>query len=75
MYTVTARHGRLVLAWPRGTAPLDVDDKGETAAGFPLGDIRYRCGARADCSGFTVNSERVRGLEFTRIAVATAGAR
>jgi CubicO group peptidase (beta-lactamase class C family) len=75
VYTVTARNGRLMLAWPRGTAPLDVDDKGETAAGFPFGDIRYRCGAHADCSGFTVNTERVRGLEFTRIAVAAAGAR
>lgn len=75
VYTVTARNGRLVLAWPRGTAPLDVDDKGETAAGFPFGGIRYRCGAHADCSGFTVDGERVRGLEFTRIALAPAGAR
>jgi CubicO group peptidase (beta-lactamase class C family) len=70
LYTVASKDGALVLTYPRGVATLDLVDKDARATGFPLGDIRYACGARDACTGFTVNSFRVRNLQFRRVTLA-----
>jgi hypothetical protein len=69
VYSVAARDGALVLRHPRGSVALDFNDKGEFAAGFPFGDIKYQCGARDGCTGFTVSSERARNVQFTKVAL------
>ena len=69
VYSVKAGPGGLVLTHPRGTVTLDDKGKGEFNAGFPFDDIRYHCGAQADCTSFTVSNERMRNVQFKRIAL------
>jgi hypothetical protein len=61
-----------VLTYPRGVATLDLIEMDARATGFPLGDIRYACSAGDACTGFTVNSFRVRNLQFRRVTLATS---
>jgi hypothetical protein len=70
VYSVANRNGNLELTYPRGSAVLDFNDKGEFATGFPLGAIQYQCDARDHCASFTVTtgSGRVRNLKFNRVA-------
>jgi CubicO group peptidase (beta-lactamase class C family) len=74
LYSVARKDGGLVLRYPRGEFTLVVDDKGETAAGFPLGGIQYQCGARDGCTGFTVSNDRARNVRFTRVVLPAPGA-
>ena len=66
-YTVAGKDGALVLSYPRGTIDLGYSANGAFATGL-LGNIQYQCGGQDDCSGFTLTSERVRNLQFTRVA-------
>ena len=70
VYSVANRNGNLELTYPRGSAVLDFNDKGEFATGFPLGAIEYQCDVEDHCSSFTVTtgSGRVRNLKFNRFA-------
>lgn len=68
VYSVASRNGNLVLTYPRGSAVLDFNDKGEFATGFPFGAIKYQCRAEGDCASFTVTSGRVRDLKFARVS-------
>jgi CubicO group peptidase (beta-lactamase class C family) len=70
VYSVTNRNGNLELTYPRGSAVLDFNDKGEFTTGFPLGAIRYQCDAGDRCASFTVTTggDRVRNLKFNRVA-------
>jgi hypothetical protein len=69
VYSVANRNGNLEVTYPRGSAVLDFNDKGEFATGFPLGAIQYQCDAEARCASFTVTtgSGRVRNLTFHRV--------
>jgi CubicO group peptidase (beta-lactamase class C family) len=69
LYSVKAEGGGLVLTWPRGAMALDVNEESGTAAGFPLSAIRYECPAPDACTGFTVDTGRVRNLQFMRVAL------
>lgn len=71
VYSVAFDKGELMLNTSRGAIPLEDDGKGGFAATFPFGDIRYQCGAQALCSGFTVNNERARNVQFIRVALGT----
>jgi hypothetical protein len=70
VYSVANRNGNLELTYPRGSAVLDFNDKGEFATGFPLGAIQYQCDAEDHCASFTVTTGggRVRNLKFKRVA-------
>jgi CubicO group peptidase (beta-lactamase class C family) len=68
-YTVADKDGALVLSYPRGTIDLGYSANGAFATGL-LGNIQYQCGGQDDCTGFTLTSERVRNLQFTRVAPA-----
>ena len=61
------KDGNLILTYPRGSAVLDFNDKGDFATGFPFGGIKYQCNAQDGCRGFTVTNGRVRNLKFTRL--------
>lgn len=69
VYSVANRNGNLELTYPRGSAVLDFNDKGEFTTGFALGAIQYRCDATDHCASFTVttSSGRVRNLTFHRV--------
>ena len=69
VYSVALKDGALVLAYPRGSVPLDVKDKDTFAAGFPFGDLKYQCNSQDGCSGFTVGTERARNVQFKRVAL------
>jgi hypothetical protein len=70
VYSVANRNGNLELTYPRGSAVLDFNDKGEFATGFPLGAIQYQCDTMDHCTSFTVTTGdgRVRNLKFSRVA-------
>lgn len=70
VYSVANRNGNLELTYPRGSAVLDFNDKGEFLTGFPFGAIQYQCDAEDHCASFTVTtgSGRVRNLKFHRVA-------
>jgi CubicO group peptidase (beta-lactamase class C family) len=67
LYSVAGKDGSLVLTHPRGTAALDVDEKSGSVSGF--GNINYQCSAQDVCTGFTVNTGRVRQLQFSRVTL------
>jgi len=69
VYSVANRGGVLELTHPRGTVALDVDDKGNFTGGFPFASIAYQCAAQDRCSGFTVSNERMRNVQFQRVAL------
>jgi hypothetical protein len=70
VYSVANRNGNLEVTYPRGSAVLDFNAKGEFATGFPLGVIQYQCDAEDHCASFTVTTggDRVRNLTFHRVA-------
>lgn len=69
LYSVVRKDGGLVLRYPRGEIVLEVNDKGEFDAGFPLGAISYQCSGEDGCTGFTVSSDRARNVQFARIVL------
>jgi CubicO group peptidase (beta-lactamase class C family) len=70
VYSVANRNGNLEVTYPRGSAVLDFNAKGEFATGFRLGAIQYQCDAENHCASFTVTTGdgRVRNLKFNRVA-------
>ena len=70
VYSVANRNGNLEVTYPRGSAVLDFNDKGEVATGCPGGAIQYQCDTGDRCASFTVTtgSGRVRNLIFKRVA-------
>jgi CubicO group peptidase (beta-lactamase class C family) len=74
LYTVMAKDGRVTLNYSRGPVTLDPIGPDSFAGPWPFGVVRFQCTADAGCTGFTVNEERVRNLQFTKVAVVGAGA-
>jgi CubicO group peptidase (beta-lactamase class C family) len=66
-YTILRKDGKLLLSYSRGTLPLGFTGNASFSAGFPIGDLRFACTKRGACRSFTVNSERIRGVQFERI--------
>ena len=73
LYKVALKDEKLMLSYPRGTLELAFVSNGAFASGFPGGDLIYQC-TRADCAGFTVNSERTHNVQFRRVAFVGPGA-
>lgn len=74
LYTVKAQDGRVTLDYSRGPVTLDPIGPDSFAGPWPFGVVRFQCTPAAGCSGFTVNEERVRKLQFTKVAVVGTGA-
>lgn len=74
LYTVKAQDGRVTLDYSRGPVTLDPIGPDSFAGPWPFGVVRFQCTPAAGCSGFTVNEERVRKLQFTKVAVIGTGA-
>lgn len=72
LYSVAVKDGDVVLTYPGGTVTLGFNGRGEYATGF--GDLKYQCGARHDCTGFTMSTARARNVQFTRVELAAPGA-
>lgn len=70
LYRVSQKDGKLVVRYPRGDVILQPSGKHGFEAGWPLGRVDFQC-AQADCRTFTLDNGRVRGLQFTKVLVAT----
>ncbi len=71
LYTVTARDGKIMLRYPRGEIALNPVAPDVFKGSFPIGLLRYHCLAGKGCSGFSLSNGRVRGLQFTKVAIVT----
>ena len=74
LYTLKSRDGQLMLSYLRGEVLLTQAGANLFAAAFPFGHIQYLCDAADNCSGFTINDDRVRNLQFTKVSVKAVGA-
>ncbi|KQV37759.1 hypothetical protein [Massilia sp. Root335] len=72
-YAVAVKDGNLRLAYPGGPLALGFDGRGEYATGFDA--IKYQCGARDGCTGFTLSTGRARNVQFTRVELAPSSTR
>jgi CubicO group peptidase (beta-lactamase class C family) len=70
LYSVRRKQGKLVMGYPRGDLPLNFAGGSTFSAGGPVGSVTFECAEQVGCSGFKVNTGRVRGLQFTRVALA-----
>lgn len=75
LYTVGRKDGKLVMIFPRGELPMDYAGAGKFFVAGPVGVATFDCAPRASCSGFTVHGDRVRELQFTKVAIVAQGAR
>ncbi|MGZ5202114.1 MAG: serine hydrolase domain-containing protein [Telluria sp.] len=74
LYTVTAKDGGVVLSYSRGDVPLAPYEKDSFVGPWPFGKVRFQCAPASGCTGFTTTEERVRNVQFTRVAIVGASA-
>ncbi|MRW92843.1 serine hydrolase [Duganella sp. FT80W] len=68
LYTVSRRDGKLILTYPRGELTLEQDSPNAFIASGSGNRIAYQCSA-GDCNTFTVDTGRIRNLQFTRVSI------
>lgn len=74
LYTVTAKDGGVVLSYSRGDIALAPFAKDSFVGPWPFGLVHFQCGKANGCTGFTTTEDRVRDLQFNKVAVVGAGA-
>jgi CubicO group peptidase (beta-lactamase class C family) len=75
LYTVARKEGKLVMNFPRGELPMDYAGGGKFFVAGPVGVATFDCPTPVRCTGFKVHGERVRELQFTKVAIVAPGAR
>lgn len=75
LYTVERKDGKLVMTYPRGELPMDYAGGGKFFVAGPVGVARFDCTSPATCSSFKVLGDRVREVQFTKVAIVAQGAR
>lgn len=75
LYTVGRKDGKLVMTFPRGELPMEYAGGAKFFVHGPVGVVRFDCAQPASCKGFKVLGDRVRELEFTKVAIVAPGAR
>jgi CubicO group peptidase (beta-lactamase class C family) len=72
-YDVFVRDGALKLHYPRGDIDLDPIRNDAFAGAFPIGSLKFVCGADGECNAFSIDDGRVQNLRFVRVAITPVG--
>ncbi|CAN7466686.1 serine hydrolase domain-containing protein [Massilia sp. LjRoot122] len=74
LYSIERKNGKLVMIFPRGELPMDYAGGHKFFAPGPVGVAMFDCAVPTACSGFKVHGERVRELQFTKVALVAPSA-
>ena len=72
-YDVFVRDDALKVHYPRGDIDLDPIGNGAFAAAFPIGSLKFVCGADGECNALSIDDGRVRNLRFVRVTITPVG--
>ena len=71
-YDVFVRDGALKVHLPRGDIDLDAIGNDAFAGAFPIGSLKFVCGADGECN-LSIDDGRVKNLRFARVAITPVG--
>jgi len=72
-YDVFVRDGALKVHLPRGDIDLDAIGNDAFAGAFPIGSLKFVCGADGECNALSIDDGRVQNLRFARVAITPVG--
>src|SRR5262245_24509426 len=72
-YDVFVRDGALKVHYPRGDFDLEPISNNAFAGAFPIGSLKFVCGADGECNALSIDDGRVQNLRFVRVAITTVG--
>jgi CubicO group peptidase (beta-lactamase class C family) len=72
LYALSVQDRQLELRFPRGVRTLTPSRRDVFSGGFPIGVVTLKRNAAGACEGFTIDTGRVRDLQFTRVRIAPA---
>jgi hypothetical protein len=72
-YDVFVRDGALKVHYPRGDIDLEPISNDAFAGAFPIGSLKFVCGADGECNAFSIDDGRVQNLRFVRVAITPVG--
>ncbi|MGP0093899.1 MAG: hypothetical protein ACLPKB_28745 [Xanthobacteraceae bacterium] len=65
-YDVFVRGGALKVHYPRGDIDLEPIGNDAFAGAFPIGSLKFVCGADGECNALSIDDGRVQNLRFVR---------
>ena len=72
-YDVFVRDGALKVHYPRGDIDLEPIGNDAFAGAFPIGSLKFVCGADGECNALSIDDGRVQNLRFVRVAITPVG--
>ena len=72
-YDVLVRDGALKVHYPRGDIDLEPIGNDAFAGAFPIGSLKFVCGADGECNALSIDDGRVQNLRFVRVAIIPVG--
>jgi CubicO group peptidase (beta-lactamase class C family) len=72
-YDVFVRDGALKVRYPRGDIDLEPVGNDAFAGAFPIGSLKFVCGADGECNALSIDDGRVQNLRFVRVAITPVG--
>jgi CubicO group peptidase (beta-lactamase class C family) len=72
-YDVFVRDGALKVHYPRGDIDLEPISNDAFAGAFPIGSLKFVCGADGECNALSIDDGRVQNLRFVRVAITPVG--
>ena len=72
-YDVFVRDGALKVHYPRGDIDLEPIRNDAFAGAFPIGSLKFVCGADGECNALSIDDGRVQNLRFVRVAITPVG--
>lgn len=72
-YDVFVRDGALKVHYPRGDIDLDPIGNDAFAGAFPIGSLKFVCGADGECNALSIDDGRVQNLRFVKVAITPVG--
>ncbi len=72
-YDVFVRDGALKVHYPRGDIDLEPLSNDAFAGAFPIGSLKFVCGADGECNALSIDDGRVQNLRFVRVAITPVG--
>lgn len=74
-YDVFVRDGALKVHYPRGDIDLEPIGNDAFAGAFPIGRLKFVCGADGECNALSIDDGRVQNLRFVRVAITPVGSK
>jgi CubicO group peptidase (beta-lactamase class C family) len=74
-YDVFVRDGALKVHYPRGDIDLEPIGNDAFAGAFPIGSLKFVCGADGECNALSIDDGRVQNLRFVRVAITPVGSK